>query len=183
MVFTLKCPTTRSSPGPRHQRRPDRRRRGLPGRRADRRRRRSSRPTVRRSFTITSYEEQLIGTRPTPTTRGCSASRRRNGQHQVLRQHRQPQARHRGPGQHRRRLPQPVAHRHRGPAAKRQRRHHEGPGGEIRYIVFNFNTMPFGATARRPSKALAVRQAIANLVDRDAIAARSTRAPTRRRTR
>jgi peptide/nickel transport system substrate-binding protein len=47
-----------------------------------------------------------------------------------------------------------------------------GPGGEIRYITFNFNTMPFGAKApdADPAKALAVRQAVANLVDRQAIA-------------
>ncbi|AWB95394.1 peptide ABC transporter substrate-binding protein [Agromyces badenianii] len=47
----------------------------------------------------------------------------------------------------------------------------DGPGGEIRYLVFNFNTMPFGATTAEadPAKALAVRQAIANLIDRDAI--------------
>ena len=47
-----------------------------------------------------------------------------------------------------------------------------GPGGEIRYIVFNFNTMPFGATTAEanPAKALAVRQAMADLIDRDAIA-------------
>jgi peptide/nickel transport system substrate-binding protein len=47
-----------------------------------------------------------------------------------------------------------------------------GPGGEIRYIVFNFNTMPFGAKASTPdaAKALAVRQAVADLIDRSAIA-------------
>src|SRR5690606_14864770 len=47
-----------------------------------------------------------------------------------------------------------------------------GPGGEIRYIVFNFDTMPFGATTAEadPEKALAVRQAIADLIDRDEIA-------------
>ncbi|MGI9824756.1 ABC transporter substrate-binding protein [Agromyces sp. Marseille-Q5079] len=47
----------------------------------------------------------------------------------------------------------------------------DGPGGEIRYLVFNFNTMPFGATTDEadPAKALAVRQAIADLIDRDAI--------------
>ena len=47
----------------------------------------------------------------------------------------------------------------------------DGPGGEIRYLVFNFNTMPFGATTpdADPAKALAVRQAIADLIDRDAI--------------
>ena len=48
---------------------------------------------------------------------------------------------------------------------------HEGPGGEMRYIVFNFNTMPFGAKASGADakKAQAVRQAMANLVDRQAI--------------
>ncbi|HTN55842.1 MAG TPA: ABC transporter substrate-binding protein [Microbacterium sp.] len=48
----------------------------------------------------------------------------------------------------------------------------DGPGGEIRYIVFNFNTMPFGATTAEadPAKALAVRQAAADLIDRDAVA-------------
>ncbi|XAS66220.1 ABC transporter substrate-binding protein [Micrococcaceae bacterium Sec5.7] len=49
---------------------------------------------------------------------------------------------------------------------------HKGPGGELRYITFNFDTMPFGAKAAGadPAKALAVRQAMANVVDRDAIA-------------
>lgn len=48
----------------------------------------------------------------------------------------------------------------------------EGPGGEIRYIVFNFDTMPFGTKTPEadPKKAVAVRQAMANLVDRDAVA-------------
>jgi len=48
----------------------------------------------------------------------------------------------------------------------------DGPGGEIRYITFNFNTMPFGATTPEadPDKALAVRSAVADLVDRAAIA-------------
>jgi peptide/nickel transport system substrate-binding protein len=47
----------------------------------------------------------------------------------------------------------------------------DGPGGEIRYIVFNFNTQPYGATTPEadPAKALAVRQAIADLIDRDEI--------------
>jgi peptide/nickel transport system substrate-binding protein len=47
-----------------------------------------------------------------------------------------------------------------------------GPGGEIRYIVFNFNTQPFGAktTQASPAKALAVRRAVADLIDRAAIA-------------
>ncbi len=47
-----------------------------------------------------------------------------------------------------------------------------GPGGEIRYIVFNFDTQPYGATTAEadPAKALAVRQAVADLVDREAIA-------------
>ncbi|MFC7374686.1 MULTISPECIES: ABC transporter substrate-binding protein [unclassified Brachybacterium] len=49
---------------------------------------------------------------------------------------------------------------------------HEGPGGEIRYIVFNFNTMPYGAETEDadPAKAKAVRQAAADLIDRQAIA-------------
>lgn len=48
---------------------------------------------------------------------------------------------------------------------------HEGPGGELRYMVFNFNTMPFGAetTDADEGKARAVRQAMADLVDRDAL--------------
>ncbi|MCC4908712.1 ABC transporter substrate-binding protein [Microbacterium sp. cx-59] len=48
----------------------------------------------------------------------------------------------------------------------------EGPGGETRYIVFNFDTMPFGAgTAEADAaKSLAVRQAMADLIDREAIA-------------
>ena len=47
----------------------------------------------------------------------------------------------------------------------------DGPGGEIRYVVFNFDTMPYGAKAPEadPKKALAVRQATANLIDRQAI--------------
>ena len=49
---------------------------------------------------------------------------------------------------------------------------HEGPGGEIRYLVFNFNTMPFGASTAEadPAKAQAVRQAMAHLIDRAEIA-------------
>jgi peptide/nickel transport system substrate-binding protein len=48
----------------------------------------------------------------------------------------------------------------------------DGPGGELRYIVFNFDTMPFGAKTADadPAKALAVRQAIADTVDRAEIA-------------
>ncbi len=48
----------------------------------------------------------------------------------------------------------------------------DGPGGELRYMVFNFNTMPYGAKTSDadPKKALAVRQAIADTVDRKAIA-------------
>lgn len=47
----------------------------------------------------------------------------------------------------------------------------EGPGGEIRYIVYNFNTMPFGATEKDADakKATAVRQAMASLIDRAAV--------------
>ncbi|PJJ63329.1 ABC transporter substrate-binding protein [Compostimonas suwonensis] len=48
----------------------------------------------------------------------------------------------------------------------------DGPGGEIRYIVFNFDTQPFGATTPEadPAKAVAVRQAVADLINRDELA-------------
>ena len=48
----------------------------------------------------------------------------------------------------------------------------DGPGGETRYIVFNFDTMPFGAKTSDadPAKSLAVRQAMADVVDREALA-------------
>ena len=48
----------------------------------------------------------------------------------------------------------------------------DGPGGAIRYIVFNFDTQPFGAKTADadPAKALAVRQAAADLIDREKIA-------------
>ncbi|WP_105567694.1 ABC transporter substrate-binding protein [Microbacterium halophytorum] len=48
---------------------------------------------------------------------------------------------------------------------------HEGPGGEIRYIVFNFNTQPYGAATADADeeKALAVRQAVASLIDRESL--------------
>lgn len=48
----------------------------------------------------------------------------------------------------------------------------DGPGGEIRYIVFNFDTMPYGAATAEAdaAKALAVRQAAADLIDRTALA-------------
>ena len=43
---------------------------------------------------------------------------------------------------------------------------HHGPGGELRYIVFNLNTMP----GNTPEQKLAVRKAMASSVDRDALA-------------
>ncbi|MGN6501995.1 MAG: ABC transporter substrate-binding protein [Pseudolysinimonas sp.] len=48
----------------------------------------------------------------------------------------------------------------------------DGPGGELRYVVFNFDTMPYGAKTPEadPAKAQAVRQAFASLIDRQAIA-------------
>jgi len=48
----------------------------------------------------------------------------------------------------------------------------DGPGGEIRYMVFNFDTQPFGATTAEadPAKALAVRAAAADVIDRAEIA-------------
>jgi peptide/nickel transport system substrate-binding protein len=47
----------------------------------------------------------------------------------------------------------------------------DGPGGEIRYIVFNFDTQPYGAKTAEAdaAKALAVRQAVADLIDRDTL--------------
>ncbi|MGY4645293.1 ABC transporter substrate-binding protein [Cellulomonas sp. URHB0016] len=47
----------------------------------------------------------------------------------------------------------------------------DGPGGEIRYITFNFDTQPYGTKTAEadPAKALAVRQAVADLIDRDAL--------------
>lgn len=49
---------------------------------------------------------------------------------------------------------------------------HKGPGGELRYMVYNFNTMPFGKKTEDPDpdKALAVRQAMADSLDREALA-------------
>ncbi|QCP04770.1 ABC transporter substrate-binding protein [Brevibacterium sp. CS2] len=49
---------------------------------------------------------------------------------------------------------------------------HEGPGGEIRYIVFNLDSMPFGTETDEADedKAKAVRQAMAHSIDREAIA-------------
>ncbi|SBN63161.1 peptide/nickel transport system substrate-binding protein [Curtobacterium sp. 9128] len=48
----------------------------------------------------------------------------------------------------------------------------DGPGGEIRYLVFNFKSQPFGTgqSDSDEAKALAVRQAVADVVDRDALA-------------
>lgn len=48
---------------------------------------------------------------------------------------------------------------------------HTGPGGEIRFITFNFDTMPYGTKTddADSAKALAVREAVADLIDRDAL--------------
>lgn len=49
---------------------------------------------------------------------------------------------------------------------------YEGPGGELRYMVFNFAIQPFGTETEDAdeAKSLAVRQAIANVIDREEIA-------------
>ncbi|MHA6764906.1 ABC transporter substrate-binding protein [Streptacidiphilus sp. PAMC 29251] len=49
---------------------------------------------------------------------------------------------------------------------------HTGSGNGIRYIVFNFKTQPFGSATKDadPAKALAVRQAVADSVDRAQLA-------------
>ncbi|MRH92489.1 peptide ABC transporter substrate-binding protein [Nocardia sp. SYP-A9097] len=41
----------------------------------------------------------------------------------------------------------------------------EGPGGELRYLIFNMNTMPGGT----PAQKLAVRKALASSIDREAL--------------
>lgn len=71
-----------------------------------------------------------------------------------------------------------VAYRTLGPtdieslSKKKNLKIHKGPGGELRYIVFDYNTMPFGAKTDNPDpkKALAVRQAMADSIDRAKIA-------------
>ncbi|WP_353809824.1 ABC transporter substrate-binding protein [Agromyces sp. SYSU T00194] len=47
----------------------------------------------------------------------------------------------------------------------------EGPGGEIRFLVFNLDTMPYGAATEEADadRALAVRGAVADLIDREAL--------------
>ncbi|MCL2849690.1 MAG: ABC transporter substrate-binding protein [Micrococcales bacterium] len=47
----------------------------------------------------------------------------------------------------------------------------QSPAGEIRYLVFNLDSQPFGAGTDDddPAKALAVRQAVAHLIDREAL--------------
>ncbi len=49
----------------------------------------------------------------------------------------------------------------------------DAAGAETRFLVFNLNTMPFGATQSDADdrKALAVRQAVADLIDREALSA------------
>lgn len=48
---------------------------------------------------------------------------------------------------------------------------HDGPGGEIRYIVFDFTSQPYGSETDEADgdSALAVRQAVAHLLDRDSL--------------
>jgi peptide/nickel transport system substrate-binding protein len=50
----------------------------------------------------------------------------------------------------------------------------KGPGGEERFIAFNFKLQPYGEKSAdpNPKKASAVRYAVADLIDRDAIAQR-----------
>ena len=89
----------------------------------------------------------------------------RTGRAEVLRELRQPQDRHREPGAStsawRSLSPTDIEGLRRNPNLVV----HEGPGGELRYLVFNVNTMP-GAT---PEQKLAVRKAIASTVDREAL--------------
>lgn len=48
---------------------------------------------------------------------------------------------------------------------------HLGPGAELRFFVFNFETAPYGVDTEEADadKALAVRQAVADLIDREAL--------------
>ena len=48
----------------------------------------------------------------------------------------------------------------------------KGPGGEERFLTFNFKIMPYGEKSGEPNaaKAKAVRQAVANLIDREELA-------------
>jgi peptide/nickel transport system substrate-binding protein len=50
----------------------------------------------------------------------------------------------------------------------------QGSGGETRHIVFNLDTQPYGATTDEAdsAKALAVRQAVAHLIDRESLSDR-----------
>ena len=49
-----------------------------------------------------------------------------------------------------------------------------GPGGEERFLAFNFRIQPYGEKTSEPNaaKAKAVRQAVANLIDRDELASK-----------
>ena len=49
-----------------------------------------------------------------------------------------------------------------------------GPGGEERFLTFNFRIQPYGEKTNEPNaaKAKAVRQAVANLIDRDELASK-----------
>ena len=113
-------------------------------------------------YTITSYDfNNLISYKANPDYQGLLArGEDRDGQRQVLRRRVEPQARRAG-GQHRRRVPQPLSATDiedlRGNDNVKVV---DGPGGEIRYIVFNFNTHAVrrddargrpGQGARRPS--------------------------------
>ena len=104
----------------------------------------------------------------------------RRGQREVLRGLVEPEAR-RAAGQHRRRLPQPHATDIADLKTDDKVKVVDGPGGEIRYITFNFNTMPFGATTPEadPAKALAVRRRSPTSSTVTRSRRRSTRAPTR----
>ena len=89
----------------------------------------------------------------TRSTRACSAPGEHDGvDPELLRRLVEPEARRPG-GQHRRR--RTAASRR--PTSRTSSGNDkvtviDGPGGEIRYIVFNFNTQPYGATTPRPTR-------------------------------
>ena len=58
----------------------------------------------------------------------------------------------------------------------------KGPGGEERFIAFNFKIQPYGESQpdADANKAKAVRQAVANLIDREELSTKVYKAPTPR---
>ena len=126
---------------------------------------RSSAPAATRSA---SYEpgQQTVLREERPSTTGDDPAKNDHGDHPVLRQGLGAEARGRA-GRRRRRLPQPQPDRPRGPArAPTASTSSTATGTEIRYLVFNLDLQPGDNDAQK----LAIRQAVAQTIDRQAIA-------------